>query len=587
VKRPKHNLIRMLPPEMAALDYHRAIVRLACVPARASFHKVRNVVLKSLAILRARQVRGDARFDASGATEKKRAVALVEEARGSFTPDTKALAKASNRFGQRTADFHENQFAEQARNVGISTTLLEDPVKGIIPNWVKENVDLIKTVPERYFDRLRGDVEAAFSSGMRVETLASAFEDDYGTSKNDAARIARDQVGKLNATVNQARQEALGATKYVWRTMNDQRVRDEHSLREGEEFSWDDPPEGGHPGEDILCFPGNSRISLFHSNIMKTYRYWYKGELTSLITNSGETLNCTPNHPILTSRGWVAAHLVNVGDYVFKTSREGFDSFVDDPKSRDTPIEQIFRAASILYPIHRVRASAVGFHGDGSDKDIDVINVDGNLRFKLDAACSQRFCQDLLILANAAGFSLGHEYFCFLRSRHASNGSMGGFRQRTALLMRHPTISLEHGLGPIARLDSIAHQLSFDGRAADAETFRQSLNAPTAHMKISDHVSRILFSVWRRAINPVPGFNAPTTEQLTESVSTTTDTKFNRNFRYGVSLLQQRDSIIKKIISENYSGHVYNLQTTSGWYVTQNLIVSNCRCYAEPIYDLD
>jgi len=40
---------------------------------------------------------------------------------------------------------------------------------------------------------------------------------------------------------------------YVWRTKGDDRVRSTHAAREGEVFSWSEPPEGGHPGEDYNC----------------------------------------------------------------------------------------------------------------------------------------------------------------------------------------------------------------------------------------------------------------------------------------------------------------------------------------------
>jgi len=30
--------------------------------------------------------------------------------------------------------------------------------------------------------------------------------------------------------------------------------------------------------------------------------------------------------------------------------------------------------------------------------------------------------------------------------------------------------------------------------------------------------------------------------------------------------------------------HVYNLSTTTGWYVANGVIVHNCRCYAAPIW---
>ncbi len=41
--------------------------------------------------------------------------------------------------------------------------------------------------------------------------------------------------------------------KYKWRTRKDIVVRKEHREREGVEFTWDNPPEGGHPGEAYGC----------------------------------------------------------------------------------------------------------------------------------------------------------------------------------------------------------------------------------------------------------------------------------------------------------------------------------------------
>lgn len=42
-------------------------------------------------------------------------------------------------------------------------------------------------------------------------------------------------------------------THYIWRTRRDGKVRSSHAEREGQVFSWEDPPEGGHPGEDYGC----------------------------------------------------------------------------------------------------------------------------------------------------------------------------------------------------------------------------------------------------------------------------------------------------------------------------------------------
>ena len=40
---------------------------------------------------------------------------------------------------------------------------------------------------------------------------------------------------------------------YVWRTMEDEKVRESHALRDGKVYNWNLPPEGGNPGEDYNC----------------------------------------------------------------------------------------------------------------------------------------------------------------------------------------------------------------------------------------------------------------------------------------------------------------------------------------------
>lgn len=40
---------------------------------------------------------------------------------------------------------------------------------------------------------------------------------------------------------------------YVWYTREDDKVRSSHAELQGQVFSWDNPPEGGHSGEDYGC----------------------------------------------------------------------------------------------------------------------------------------------------------------------------------------------------------------------------------------------------------------------------------------------------------------------------------------------
>jgi SPP1 gp7 family putative phage head morphogenesis protein len=53
--------------------------------------------------------------------------------------------------------------------------------------------------------------------------------------------------------INELRQRGLGIRQYVWRSRDDGKVRSSHAHYDDQVFSWDDPPEGGHPGQAFNC----------------------------------------------------------------------------------------------------------------------------------------------------------------------------------------------------------------------------------------------------------------------------------------------------------------------------------------------
>jgi SPP1 gp7 family putative phage head morphogenesis protein len=251
---------RQTQPDGVRLAYFQAItpiVREVDAPLRA----VRSEILRLLAEERALD-RGDARVDAGD--RERRALEVVERAgRQSSTLFRPQAAHAvAEQFGRRTGQFQHEQIDRQVRQaLGVPFSAIERPIADLVPVFAKANVELIRTIPVKYQDRLARDVREAFQSGMSVDALARKLADGEDASESDARRIARDQIGKLNAQFNQERQESLGVTGYVWRGANDNRERDNHRELEGRHFDWSDPPLGGgttedeegHPGEGIQC----------------------------------------------------------------------------------------------------------------------------------------------------------------------------------------------------------------------------------------------------------------------------------------------------------------------------------------------
>jgi SPP1 gp7 family putative phage head morphogenesis protein len=589
--RPRRGpLLRPAHPDGIALEYFKALRPLAVdEPA----HAMRPVIERVVALLaeereeeRARAARGDAaREDVSRAKEAERLIkAAAWRTVSAMKP--KAAERVAAKYGKRTVGFQREQFSRFVKAaVGVDYSAIERPVRDLVPLFSKTNADLIRTVAERYHDRVARDVREAFAGGTHPETLARQLAEAEDIALNDARRIARDQIGKLNAQVTQERQESLGVEAYIWRTVNDERVRDEHREREGQTFRWDEPPEDGHPGEPIQCFPGDTPARLFDARVLKAYRRWYSGELTTLVMGAGEALRCTPNHPILTAAGWKAAHLVEVGEDVFEAPAQGLDPLVVDPERRDSTMDEIFGAASALGITHLIGGGATGFHGDGSDEQVDVVDVDGCLGLELDPACSQGFCQDVLTRADNAGLPVGHSYLALLGDWNATDRVMRGASKILALVGREASMAGDHALRAVAWLDAIADELRADGCAADAEALRERLHTFPVGMEPRHHLTRVVLGVVRRAVGVPPRLDTPSAEFLGQVV-TRSGAEPQRGGRLGDgrSLLEQPRRVVKKLVGE-YSGHVFNLETSSGWYVTRGLIVRNCRCYPAPVLD--
>jgi len=89
---------------------------------------------------------------------------------------------------------------------------------------VLDNVNLIKSVSEQYFQRVQNVVLGGMRSGDSPTTIARALQHQTGITDRRARIIARDQIAKLNSQIVQRRQVQAGITHFRWVTANDERV---------------------------------------------------------------------------------------------------------------------------------------------------------------------------------------------------------------------------------------------------------------------------------------------------------------------------------------------------------------------------
>lgn len=95
-----------------------------------------------------------------------------------------------------------------------------------------------------------------YPDGQLFEAI-SDLQRDKGIPRTGEMRPGDDTATAIRLALNDGSSAADGSDKregeYIWRTQGDGKVRSEHAEREGKTFSWDSPPDGGHPGEAPNC----------------------------------------------------------------------------------------------------------------------------------------------------------------------------------------------------------------------------------------------------------------------------------------------------------------------------------------------
>jgi len=123
--------------------------------------------------------------------------------------------------------------------------------------YLQQNIELIQTIPQRSFSTLARMIDKHLEGNATVETLAKTIESRYGVTQSQAALIAKDQVQKLNSQLTHDAFVEAGVTKGIWRTSEDERVREAHQEVNGKSYDLEEglevDGETTFPGMPINC----------------------------------------------------------------------------------------------------------------------------------------------------------------------------------------------------------------------------------------------------------------------------------------------------------------------------------------------
>lgn len=103
------------------------------------------------------------------------------------------------------------------RDAGWTVRFKSTPAMTDVVNAsLQENVELIKSIPEKYFTEIQGAVMRGYMRGRDLKSITDEIEHIGGVSRRRAEFIARDQSNKLHGATTDARRASIGITEAIW-----------------------------------------------------------------------------------------------------------------------------------------------------------------------------------------------------------------------------------------------------------------------------------------------------------------------------------------------------------------------------------
>lgn len=312
-------------------------------------------------------------------------------------------------------------------------------------------------------------------------------------------------------------------------------------------------------GERIVrteCLPGNTLVS--GAVVGAAHKRWYEGPLVEVVTKNGRKFSATPNHPMLTRRGWVGAGSLHHGDHLVGYTGQQHPCAAGDKHVARGPttISQVFDATAAVGVQERRGGSEPDFHGDGREGEVYVARPNRELGYGVFAPISQELAQYVFSPTH-----LARARFCI------------GCRQLLGVAKR---CSCGYSANRLIHL----FQTLTDGGVAHAQRFRDMLGSLARAVALSD------FGYGQVAHAGV--FTAASVESVARLAQTPSyisfahhpaDPLFPNVHGFGnLRDAEPRDIEFDGVASVSiraFCGHVFNLTTPNGYFTINGFYTGN------------
>lgn len=531
---------------------------------------------------------------------------LIEEI---LFPAQAAASTSARFFGLELAAFNQMQYQKTMNSVLGVDIFLEEP--WLVPQlelFANQNAQLIANMTTNEIERVSGIVQRAMQEGSSYESVIENIEKSFGITRRHAKLIARDQTSKLNGSLTKLRQQESGVTEYRWQTSGDERVRPDHRALDGKICRWDDPTVylneetgkwekrskiGGtdvHTSVDVNCFLGLEEVISFDT-IKKIFRRFYRGEIIELISEEGFSFKSTPNHPVLTQKGWIAVNKVDIGDDILCAGNQGFNVLKMDIQDKKSTFDNLFTSIEKIFPFD-TPISGGQFHGDISNDEVNIISTDCELIGKWNISLFKNFEKFLLsfsdYLPTQIDLALKSSFYATLnRLTFSPKGFVSAFSNFLSLIHSKNRHSIIHGLASISDYDALLNQTIFDSSSTGIKSLRELFDTNSLTEQQLKFVNRQLFKIFVECTSSIFGSIDSPSEKLLSQYFGGAIKDFS-NMANAMPFQMKTCRIVKKR-SSIISAHVFNLETCKGYYGIckgkLQAIFHNCRCVPIPIIE--
>jgi len=420
---------------------------------------------------------------------------------------------------------------------------------------VQHAFSMAKSISLKLNTRVQEKIGQIMQEGEHINKAAPEIQRIAAEELHDFTRSYAETVYETNISeaYNSARMaqakdpdvaKVISALEVVGVADDDERVN--HSYARGFIAAPDSPIwelRKVRPPYGFRCFLPGTLVSGKFEGGSKAF---YSGPAIEINTRDGARLSITINHPILTPHGWLPAYSLREGDDLF-SDHINIDAFDASQQSVSTPfssrravhnqqmpafIEDVFDAISSKAKCSvSSEWSPLNFHGDARWFKGDIHIIPADRLFLNDALQKPPQCAgDVIDMETPSTSSLTLDRFCFrTHDRFCIDPFRGGIPGGSALALQDHSV----------------------------------IAAPTSHLPL------VLLS-----IGPAADWDAPLLKEVDNSaiVNAINLGQFTRATSGAIRLDK-----VRGVRRFEFTGHVYNLESKTGYIIANRVVTSNCR----------